>query len=330
MLAIVALGIGAGLVSALLLGTIAAGTMVGLLLFWLAPLPVILAGLGWHWLLAALAALSAGIALSEALSAKVALAYMAMIGIPSTLLTGLALRPAAPGSAMLNDNTPQGSLPDDGFMRPGGLLLSICLYATVAVVVGAMLIDPSLVSLQARLARSTELLLRLQFDIAADAPLRIPNGGQDLSELPHLYALLAPAFAAVTMVMTLVLSLWLGGLIARASGRLARPWPRLDQTRLPNGAIAPLALALILTQMDGYIGLAGSVLTTLLVIAFALQGFSAIHALSRGLTFRGPLLLAIWLSAMLIGLPVLLIAGFGLLDHFLDLRRRFPRPGGPN
>jgi hypothetical protein len=32
---------------------------------------------------------------------------------------------------------------------------------------------------------------------------------------------------------------------------------------------------------------------------------------------------------MLIGLPVLLIAGFGLLDHFLDLRRRFPRPGGP-
>jgi hypothetical protein len=218
-------------------------------------------------------------------------------------------------------------VPDDGFMRPGGLLLSICLYATLAVLAGAMIIDSSLTSLQARLARSTEMLLRLQFDIAADAPLRIPNG-QDLSELPHLYALLAPSFGAATMTMTLLLSLWLAGLIVRASGRLARPWPRLDQTRLPSGTVALFALALVLTQMDGYVGLAGSVLTTLLIIGFALQGFSTIHALSRGLTFRGPLLLAIWLSAMLIGLPILLIAGFGLLDNFFDLRRRFPRPDG--
>ncbi len=328
MLFIVALGIGAGLVSALLLGTIAAGTMVGLLLFWLAPLPIILAGLGWHWLVAALAALSAGIALSEALSPKVALAYMAMIGIPSTLLSGLALRRIAPAGAMLNDNAPAGSPPDDGFMRPGGLLLSICLYATVAVLVGAMLIDPNLASLQERLARSTEMLLRLQFGLAADAPLRMPNGGQDLSELPHLYALLAPSFGAATITLTLIVSLWLGGLIARVSGKLARPWPRLDQTRLPTGSIVLLALGLGLTQMDGYAGLTGSVLTTLLLIAFALQGFSTIHALSRGLTFRGPLLLAIWLSVMLIGLPVLLIAGFGLFDHFFDLRRRFPRPDG--
>jgi hypothetical protein len=267
-------------------------------------------------------------ALSEALSPKVALTYMAMIGLPSTLLSGLALRRSVAASAMLNDNTPKGSAPDDGFMRPGGLLLAVCLYATATVLIGAMIIDPNLASLQERLARSTEMLLRLQFDLAADAPLRLPDSGQDLSQLPHLYALLAPAFGAATMAMTLILSLWLGGLIARASGRLARPWPALDQTRLPTGSILLFALALGLTQMDGYAGLAGSVLTTLLVIAFAFQGFSAIHALSRGLTFRGPLLLAIWLSAMLIGLPVLLIAGFGLLDHFFDLRRRFPRPDG--
>lgn len=322
---IVALGVGAGLVSALLLGTIAAGSLLGVLLFWLAPLPLIIVGLGWHWLVAALAALSAGFALSIGLNDKVAFSYMGMVGIPAMLIGWFAMR-RRPVPAP-DDASAEGQAA--GWPGSGALIMLICVYTAAAVVIGAMLVDPSLAGLQARLAHSTELLLRLQLGIGPDAPLKLPSSGEDLSDLPRLYAMLAPSVGAVTMNLTLLLSLWLGAMVVRQSGRLQRPWPRLDETRLPFGAVALVALAAVLSQASGYAGMAGDVLMSLLLFAFALQGFATVHALTRGIGFRGPLLFGVWASVLMIGLPVLLIAGLGVADHIFNLRRRFQRPGGP-
>src|SRR4051812_20602574 len=50
MVQIVLVGIGAGVASAMLFASIATGSLVAILLFYLAPLPILIATLGWsHW-----------------------------------------------------------------------------------------------------------------------------------------------------------------------------------------------------------------------------------------------------------------------------------------
>jgi hypothetical protein len=64
MIVIFLIGIGAGAATALLFASVASGSPLSVLLFYLAPLPILLAALGWsHWaaLIAAVFA-SAGLA----------------------------------------------------------------------------------------------------------------------------------------------------------------------------------------------------------------------------------------------------------------------------
>ena len=55
----VSIGIAAGLVAALLFSVVATGSPLGILLLYLAPLPILIVGIGWHPLVALLA-LAAG------------------------------------------------------------------------------------------------------------------------------------------------------------------------------------------------------------------------------------------------------------------------------
>ena len=64
MMQVFLIGIGAGAATALLFASVASGSPLSVLLFYLAPLPILIAAIGWsHWaaLIAALAA-SAGLA----------------------------------------------------------------------------------------------------------------------------------------------------------------------------------------------------------------------------------------------------------------------------
>ena len=64
MMQVVLIGIGAGAATALLFASVASGSLLSVLLFYLAPLPILIAALGWsHWaaLIAAVFA-SAGLA----------------------------------------------------------------------------------------------------------------------------------------------------------------------------------------------------------------------------------------------------------------------------
>ncbi len=308
MVFLIFLGVGAGLVSALLLGTIAVGSLLGVLLFWLAPLPLIIVGIGWHWLVAALGALSAGVALSEVLHSNIALAYMAMIGLPATVLGFLATYHRRNGDG------------EAGYLPPGIFVLLCVLYAVAVVVIGAMMVDTSLAGLQERLASNTETLLRMNLQIPPGQPLVYDS--QDISTLPQIYALMMPSVATATMGITLLLSFWLGALVVRQSGRLPRPWPRLSLTTLPAGSLIILAASVALTFTSGYIGLTGSLAVTAMVLAFALQGFAVVHFMVRAAPFRIVLLTILWLAVLLIGLPALFLAALGVIDQIFDLRRQ--------
>ena len=91
MMQIVLYGIGAGAAAALLFASVASGSAISVLLFYLAPLPILIAALGWsHW--AALVAAFAGAAgLTAALGSYFFLAFLAGVGLPAWWLGYLAL-----------------------------------------------------------------------------------------------------------------------------------------------------------------------------------------------------------------------------------------------
>src|SRR5215467_8252254 len=100
MMQFILVGIAAGLASALVFASVASGSVLSIPLFYLAPLPVLIAAMGWGHasglIAAALAALGLGIAFGGMLS----VVYVVGVGLPAWWLGYLALlaRPVANGS----------------------------------------------------------------------------------------------------------------------------------------------------------------------------------------------------------------------------------------
>src|SRR6266850_3808849 len=97
MIQIVLIGLGAGAAAALLFASVASGSIVATLLFYLAPLPILIAALGWsHWA-ALVAVLSAASGLAAVLGFYFFAAFLITVGMPAWWLGYLALlaRPAA-------------------------------------------------------------------------------------------------------------------------------------------------------------------------------------------------------------------------------------------
>src|SRR5215475_1984565 len=91
MVQILLIGLGAGVASALLYVSVLSGAMLAVLLFYLAPLPILIAAIGWsHW-----AGLIAAVVASAGLAAVFGwlffIAFMIGIGLPAWWLGYLAL-----------------------------------------------------------------------------------------------------------------------------------------------------------------------------------------------------------------------------------------------
>ena len=91
------IGAGAGLVSAALFASAATATSLAGILFYLAPLPICLAGLGWGWIAAAVAALAGMVVVGGVLGLAPGAVFAGAIAMPMAVLCYLALlsRPAA-------------------------------------------------------------------------------------------------------------------------------------------------------------------------------------------------------------------------------------------
>ena len=91
------LGAGAGLVSAALFASAATGTALAGILFYLTPLPICLAGLGWGWTTAGVAALAGTLVAGGVLGPAAGAVFAGAIALPIAVLCYLALlsRPVA-------------------------------------------------------------------------------------------------------------------------------------------------------------------------------------------------------------------------------------------
>ena len=311
------IGIGAGAASALLFASLTSGSFLSIILFYLAPLPVMIAGLGWsHW--AALVAGAVGsLAIAAAFGGVLFLTFLVGIGAPAWWLCYLSALarplPAAPGGTAEFEWYPPGRL----------VLWAAILGAVFALLVSLSMANFSLDadSFRTELGAAFSQLFGLK--TGADGAVVGLPGLRNPARFIEIMVAVVPPGAAVAATVTNLVNLWLAGRVAKFSGRLIRPWPDVSALALPPLTAAGLGAAIALTFTGGMVAILASVAAASLIMAFAVVGFAVLHTVTRGQASRPLLIGSAYASVMIFGWPVLLIALLGLADSFLHLRVRF-------
>jgi len=292
--------------SALMFVSVTSGAVVSLLLFYLAPLPLMIAALGFGSLSALIGSLLAGGAIGAMFTAAHALAFLVIVGAPAVILGYLAML------AQSDAGNDTGDADQLIWYPPGRILFWTAIVAAAIIAIALFSVsfdaDAILASLRATLTRA----------------LGEKNAnGEDLTGVIDLLARAAPAATGIVAMITLALNLWLAGRLALISRLLRRPWPDLRGIALPHMAVAIFGLALVLSFFTGLLALLAQIVTATLAIGFAFGGLSVLHALS--LSWQGR---AMWLGlayavVLMFGWPVLALCLIGLIDSLFDLRTRF-------
>ncbi len=313
MVQIFSIGIGAGAAAALLFATLASGSAISIVLFYLTPLPILLAGIAYSQLAGLIAAAAAALFLGYALGRWFFLSFLVAIGLPAYILSYLAMlaRPVSNGQGETLEWFPAGTL-----------VIVAALLAALATALTIPAIGLDLETYRNTLKEGFERILRAQTNTPAGQPLQLP-GGRDPKQVFDVLALVMPPFAALMSMGTGVFNLWLAGRAARVSGRLKRPWPDLHELRFPNFTPLVFATVIALTFLSGIPGLVASLFGVTLLLAYVLLGFAVIHHITRSMNARLIILSALWAAVMFMGWPILVIALIGLADPIFDFRKRF-------
>jgi len=191
------------------------------LLFYLAPLPLMVAALAWGPLCASIGGIAAAISLGAIFSLPYCLAFALTVALPAWWLGHLALLGRPLPSAVSSGN---GAEPPKLEWYPvGRVLLWIAGFATLTTMAALLTLGTDAAEITGALRR---FLLRILGP--ADAA---PSG--EIDQWIDWLVMVAPAGAAVVAIMTLTLNLWLSAKITATSGRLHRPWPDLKSAALP-------------------------------------------------------------------------------------------------
>lgn len=305
------IALGAGAASALLVATVASGSALAVPLFYLAPLPVLIVGLGWSHLSALIAASAAAVGIGLLFGLELLVAYVAGVGLPAYALAYLTLMARSDRDGALE------------WFPVGRLVLAAAILGSLAVAALIPLVAGDVESYQAALKALMEAMLT---ERAGELP-------PDSERLVDLLVAVMPPAAAVLAMVTQLGNLYLAGRIARTSGRLVRPWPDLSALSFPKGTALLVGAAFGMAGLvGGFMGLIAETLAATLAMAFALAGLAVIHSITRGAAGRGLVIGTVWLAALALGWPFLALAVLGVADLFLGLRARWgsrPPPGVP-
>jgi hypothetical protein len=312
MLQVAIIGASAGVASALLFASVASGSLFSIVLFYLAPLPILIAAIGWsHWS-GLTAAIVAATGLAFVFSTFFFIAFLIGVGLPAWWLGYLALlaRPSANGSGERLEWYPAGRL-----------VIWAALLATLVVVAAIPNFGFDAESFRAGLRASFERMIRAQTHTPANAPLQLP-GINDAGRFLDLLVAAVPPAAAVLATLTSVVNLWLAGRIVRVSGRLRRPWPELAAITFPATASGLLAAAAAGMFLPDLAGIVATVLAASLLVAYAILGFAVLHTITAGTNARVLVLAGAYAAVLAFGWPALALALLGLADATFDIRKR--------
>ncbi|MGL4811223.1 MAG: DUF2232 domain-containing protein, partial [Beijerinckiaceae bacterium] len=314
------IGIGAGLVSALLTAVLISGQPLAIVLFFLAPLPIVIASLGWNHKAGLIATAAGSLALAVGFHPKAALVFALGTGLPGWWFSYLTLlaRPSADGRTT-------------EWYPPGMVLAWIAAIIGVMTVAGVMTLGSDYASYVKTFERAVDVIEQFNPNLFSNIPA--DRRGPQKAQLAELIANVAPAISAAFSVLVTALIMVIGGRVVMASGRLPRPWPWLPGMQLPGLALPVAAVAMALSLLDGFMGIAARAIAAAFIAAFALQGLAALHALSWGSAARGAILGTTYALCILFGgWPLIIVALIGVMEGFFNLRAKrglLSRPPAP-
>jgi hypothetical protein len=318
MIAFILIGLAAGCASALMFASIISGALISLLLFYLAPLPLMVAAMGWGPIAATIGGIVAASGLGVIFGLPYCIAFVITVALPAWWLGHLALlgRPL-PDPAAGNGAAP--AAPHLEWYPVGRILLWIAGFAALTTI-SAMLTLGSDAETITNSLRSG--LMRILGSRDAVSP-------SDIERWVGALAIIAPAAATIVAMMTLTLNTWLAGKITATSGRLQRSWPDLKSAELPPMTLVALCVALALCFIGGLVAMFAQIATTALMMAYGLTGFAVLHTLTLAIKSRVFWLCCTYAIVVAFGWPILAIIALGLADAVFGLRQRYLRGKPP-
>jgi hypothetical protein len=312
MIATVLIALAAGCASALMFASILSGALTAVFLFHLAPLPLMVVGLGWGSLGAALGGIAAAMVLGSIFGLPTCIAFVLATALPAWWLGHLAMlgRPIAPGTTAAGEDTALEWYP------VGRILLWVVVFATIATSATLFAMGSDGPSIQEAMRSGWAQFLQA-------TGITFTDRGLDA------LVMIAPAAATVATALKLTLNLWLAAKITATSGRLHRPWPDLKATALPPMTLALLCAGVAFCFSGGLIAIVAQTITAALTLAYALAGFAVLHTLTLALKNRNVWLGCAYAIVMVSAWAILLVALLGITDTIFGLRQRYLRGRPP-
>jgi Predicted membrane protein (DUF2232) len=307
-----AVAIGAGCAAAFLFAVSAQTSPLAMTLAYLAPLPIMIATMGWGIDAGAVAAATSVAGLTLLAEPLTGLLYAASVAAPAWILAAFASVPVA-----------RQILP---VLRADGTYASVGSIVILASAVGMLGAGAVLTAIIIHYGGYAEAAKQVATALAALASDAFDAKDVDQARLfAQTLVRFGPAAIAASTLLMLSINLYAASRSTQLSHRLQRPWSDLPSSlRLPwplgilaiGCAVCAYALPAPASQYFS-IGVGG------LGAAFVLQGLAVAHALSRGLKLRVVMLVGLYACCVLRAkytLPVL--AALGLIDAFARLRAR--------
>jgi len=313
MIALFAIALVAGAASAVMFASILSGALISLVLFFLAPLPLMVAALGWGPLCAGIGGIAAAAGLGAIFSLPYGLAFAIAVVLPAWWLGHLAMlgRPAAVSPAITAASP--AAAPALEWYPLGRIQLWISVLATLTTFASLLTIGTDSDSITTSQHQAMSRILS-----AAGVP---PSAEMD--QVIDAVIKVAPAAAAMFATLMLTLNLWLAAKITATSGLLRRPWPDLKSTALPPMTLVALFAAIGFCFSGGLFAMLAIIITATLLMAYALSGFAVLHTLTLALKSRTFWLGSTYALVVMFVWPVLAMVALGLADAAFGLRQRF-------
>jgi hypothetical protein len=306
-------GFGAGCAAALLFVVSAQTSALAIALAYLAPLPIMIATLGWGFDAGAIAATVSVTALALLAEPLSAMAFAASVAGPAWGVAAFAIFPVA---RYFGARKPDAPL----YPSVGAVVL---LAALIGILASAAVLTTIIVAYGGYREGARQVATTVAA-LVADAFEGAPDG-VSAREFADTLVRFGPAAIAASTLLTLCVNLYGAARSTQLSNCLPRSWPDLPTSLnlpWPLGVVFPACLAgayALPPPAAQYFSIVAGGLGGALI----LQGLTVAHALSRGLKMRPLMLVALYACCVLRAkytLPVL--AGIGLVDLFLRLRSR--------
>jgi len=309
------IGIGAGLVSAVLFASTMTGSALAVALFYVTALPGFLAGLAWGTT-AAIAAATVGTALTGLLLAPIAgLGYFLTLGLPITILCHLALLARTPDDPAPSNGNDSGSME----WYPVGRIVTWAAFmaggiAALSIPVFGMDIETYRASLKEVLDKT----------FLSQMPAGLPQGFDkaDMEPVMELLIRALPAASAIIWLSVMLLNMWSAGRIASVSGRAVRPWPDFKSMTYPAPVAIGFVASLLGTFSPGILSIVATGFTGAFLLAYVLLGLVVLHVMAGQTAYKFALLSALYLGMFLFGWVALVVAFVGIGDPLMRFRER--------